>query len=258
MPNEPLLQRMKRLGYDWTESVEQKFHSFAEEAKECLRKEAERCDCLKLLDDDVMYEQFKQNLDLEEEYANIILSKILKLKLEMKVIYWELGKYLFTDAERTMIEYFCNVKSGKVLTRKAFRPEFSFGERIVEKDKMLRKNEHSYFTVSSCRTWSSCDVDIVGCDESMFLNEVWHLHSELHCIFLGDREREKIVKFFNCEPFYDYYKDLISEEEYNKRLVKEKRKVEEYYASLAKAGSNIEEFKQKYIYSRVGLRHESI
>ena len=126
MPNESLLQRMKRLGYVWTESVEQKFQSFAEEAKECLRKEAERCDCLKLLDDDAMYEQFKQNLDLEEEYANIILSKILKLKLEMKVIYWELGKYLFTDAERTMVEYFCNVQSGKVLTRKAFRPENTF------------------------------------------------------------------------------------------------------------------------------------
>lgn len=255
MPNEPLLQRMKRLGYVWTESVEQKFQSFAEEAKECLRKEAERCDCIKLLDDDAMYEQFKQNIDLEEEYANVILSKILKLKLEMKVIYWALGKYLFTDAERTMVEYFCNVKSGKVLTRKAFRPEFTFGE-IAEKNEMLSKNKHSYFTVSTVRTWTSCDVKIVDCDESMFLYEVLRLHSELHWIFLGCSER--IVKFFNCEPFYDYYKNVISEKEYNKRLVKEKRKIEEFAASLANAGNNIEEFKQKYIYSRVGLRHESI
>ena len=219
MHDESSLQMFKRLGYTWTKGIEEEFKKYINEAETFLKEEAERCDCLKFLDDSALFEQFKQNLDYEEEYANIILCKILRLKLDVKVLRWQLGEYLFTDNDRTMIEYFCDKMAGKVLKRKAFRPENTFRQNIKIKCSSLYEKTHYYRSCMHDSYGASYSMNYVR--ESDFLNESCWQMSDLDAILLG--EKRSITRFFNpvTNGMFEY---AISEKEYNSGMSLEKQK----------------------------------
>ena len=223
MPNESGLQIFKRGGYAWTKNAEAEIKNYIRDAYHIVRNEAERCDCLKLLNDDELYRQFKQNLDFEEEYANVILCKILILKLQLKVLYWQLGKYLFTENEREMLEYFCEREIEKVLTRKAFKPEKTICRDI--KRKTQDNNEFYYaFTFNQFNGRKIYNRLPIG-KGAFFLESFWAM-SQLNWILRGERER--ISAFFdmrlNVDHNYisvkEYYDGVAAEEARKKELAK--------------------------------------
>lgn len=220
MPNESSLQEFKRYGYAWTKNAEAEIKNYIKEAEEIVRNEAERCDCFKLLNDDELYRQFKQNLDFEEEYANFILCKILLLKLQVKVLYWQLGKYLFTKNEREMLEYFCKPETAKVLSRKAFKPE-----KTIYRDmdrKMRDSNErYYYFTLHQCMGRKFYNRDEIRKYE-FFSDASWSM-SELNYILRGERDR--ISVFFNMRT--GRHTDIISEKQYYDGVAAEKARKQE-------------------------------
>lgn len=217
MPNESSLQEFKRYGYAWTKNAEAEIKNYIKEAYSIVRNEAERCDCLKLLNDDELYRQFKQNLDLEEEYANVILCKILVLKLQLKVLYWQLGKYLFTENEREMLEYFCEQETAKVLSRKAFKPEKTVYHDI---DRKCKNHNEVYYYFTSNKWRGENFYDRAEIRKSDFFNDAWWSMAELNHILRGERNR--ISVFFDMHV--GFHTDIISEKEYYNGLAAEKAK----------------------------------
>lgn len=129
--DESSLEVFEKLNYPWVKEVKEEMRSTIKRAIKNLYDEAVKCDCVHLLSDRGMYKQFKLNELYEEEFANVILSKFLWLKIEIKIAYLALGKFLITEQEIEMLRYFYDHPTKKILNRKAFKIEKRFFSALI-------------------------------------------------------------------------------------------------------------------------------
>lgn len=118
-----IIRHPDRYGYSWVKGIREKLKDALKDAISIAKEEAEKDDCRKLLTDDGLYECFRQNVDYEEYYANIYVCKYLKMKLDIKYLLWALGGKGYTEHDAEMINFFHDNKTGKMLSRKAYRVE---------------------------------------------------------------------------------------------------------------------------------------
>ena len=129
--DESSLEVFEKLNYPWVKEAKEEMRCTIKRAIKNLYDEAVKCDCVHLLSDRGMYKQFKLNELYEEEFANVILSKFLWLKMDIKLAYLTIGKFLITEHEIEMLRYFYDHPTKKTLNRKAFRIEKWFSSALI-------------------------------------------------------------------------------------------------------------------------------
>lgn len=120
-----LLQEFKQHNYFWVNAAESQVRYIIKYYAVSLLAEAKSCNCVRLLDENEMYRQFKENSNNEEEYANKYICKFFNVKMYIKALFWTLGEWKFTEQDKEMFKYFHEHKSKIGLNRKNFVFKFA-------------------------------------------------------------------------------------------------------------------------------------
>lgn len=115
-----VLQEFKQHKYKWVSEAEEQIRSVIKYYADSLLAEAKGCNCVRLLDENEMYRQFKENEENEEEFANKYVCKFFTVKMYIKALFWTLGEWKFTEQDKEMFKYFHEHKSRMGQHRKAF------------------------------------------------------------------------------------------------------------------------------------------
>lgn len=134
-----VLQDFKQHNYKWVSEAEAQVRYVIKYYADSLLAEAKGCNCVRLLDENEMYRQFKENADNEEEIANKYVCKFFTVKMYIKAMFWTLGEWKFTEQDKEMFKYFYEHQSRMGQNRKAFvfnfanHSDMSCGSNILTK-----------------------------------------------------------------------------------------------------------------------------
>lgn len=139
-----VLQECKLHNYKWVSDAETQVRSVIKYYADSLLAEAKGCDCVRLLDENEMYRQFKENADNEEEIANKYVCKFFAVKMYIKALFWTLGEWKFTEQDREMFKYFNEHSSRYGINRKAFRFNYASHNDMTCYSNIIDKLHTSY------------------------------------------------------------------------------------------------------------------
>lgn len=151
MINEPVKSPFKKvnaLNYSWIPEFQKEARDNIDSLLESIKYEATEVDHNSLyLDESLLYDMFKHNVDYDEYNANFIVLKYLNYYLQIKMLkYVSTGEWLFTNNDIEMLKYFAN--STAACKRKLLRMTKKVDITVLQ-DAVMTDEKTELYVVSS-------------------------------------------------------------------------------------------------------------
>lgn len=137
--NEPVnspFKTVNALNYSWIPEFQKEARDNIDSLLESIKYEATEVDHNSLyLDESLLYDMFKYNVDYDEYNANFIILKYLNYYLQIKMLkYVSTGEWLFTDNDIEMLRYFAELRHDCKSTLLSMKHKVTKPSRTIDLD----------------------------------------------------------------------------------------------------------------------------
>lgn len=151
-------ETIKLLNPLWLSEVENKIANKIDEIIKQLKEEAEYEGQPEMFDDSFLYERYKENADTGMYNGNWQVLKYFYRKMKIKIYELMRGKWLFTDQDVEMYNYFLNLKVSDDIKCKPAQLKI---KSSIETSDLIYDNQN-YFVYYEFKTQSNIRINNVG------------------------------------------------------------------------------------------------